>query len=69
MFHLGQYSGNVPQSDNVALIGYDKDWLAQCQDNVTVEYQVMVLAAWFPSGAALLSHHECHCHKSLPILL
>ena len=36
-----------------ALLGYGKDWLAWCQDNVTVGYQAMVLAAWFPSGAAL----------------
>ena len=39
-----------------ALLGYGKDGLAQCQDNVTdCDYQVMLLAlaAWFPSGAAL----------------
>ena len=30
----------------------DKDWVAQCPDNVT-ECQVMLQAAWFPSGAAL----------------
>ena len=34
--------------------------MAQCQDNVTKwGMGVMVLAAWFPSGATLLSHHEC----------
>ena len=31
-------------------IGMSKDWLAQCQDNVRVEYQVTVLTAWFLSG-------------------
>ena len=31
---------------------YDKEWLAQCQDNVTVGYKVMMLMAWPPSGAA-----------------
>ena len=37
----------------LALIGYEKDWLAQCQDSVTVRYRVMVLVAGSPSGAAL----------------
>ena len=36
-----------------ALLGYGKNWLAQCQDNVTVGYQAMVLAASFPSESAL----------------
>ena len=33
------------------------DWLAQCQDNVTVGYEVMLLAG-FPVGQ-YYSHHEC----------
>ena len=37
-----------------ALLGYGKDWVAQCQDNVTEwGYQVMVLAVWSSSVAAL----------------
>ena len=40
----------------LALIGSEKDWLAQCQDNVTVKsvrHQVMVLAAWTCNREAL----------------
>ena len=37
----------------LALLGSGKDWLAQCQDNVTEWTEAIVLAGWFPSGAAL----------------
>ena len=45
----------------LALLVQGKNWLAQCQDNVTEwdGYQVMVLVTWSPSEAALLSCHEC----------
>ena len=33
--------------------------LAQCQHNVPEWDIVMVLMVWFPSGATLLSRHEC----------
>ena len=35
------------------LLEYNKDWLAQCKDNVTEWDISMVLAAWSPSGSAL----------------
>ena len=49
----------------LALLGLDKDWLAQCRDNAT-EWDIRVWC-WFgacsPSGASLLSHHECALSK------
>ena len=39
------------------LIGYHKDWIPQCYDNV--EYQVMVPLASFPSEAPVLSCDVC----------
>ena len=37
-----------------------KDWLFQCQNNVTEwENRVMVPAAWPPSGAELWSRYKC----------
>ena len=37
-------------ASHAGLLGEGKDWLAQCQDNVT---HIMVLAAWFHSGVAI----------------
>ena len=46
------------------LIGHGRDWLSQCQDNVT-RYQVTVSVAWFPNEAALQSRHE----RTVPMLI
>ena len=54
---------------HLALIGYDKDWLAQNQDNVTEwDIGVIVPVAWSPSG----QHDKFMCvsnHKSLPVMI
>ena len=43
-----------PRTLKLTLLGWDKDWLDQCQNNV-IEWvqQVMVPMAWCPSAAAL----------------
>ena len=38
------------QARSLALLGEDKDWLAQCQDNMA---EITVLAAWSPRGTTL----------------
>ena len=35
-----------------------RQWLIQCQDNVTMGYQVMMPTAWSPSWAVLYIHSE-----------
>ena len=54
----------------LALIGYGKDWLAQCQDNGT-EWDIR---SWcqqsdFPVGQYYKVVMSVHCHKLVPILI
>ena len=43
-----------------ALLGSGKDWLAQCQDNVT---------EWCPVREHYKTAMSAHCHKSVPMLI
>ena len=52
-----------------AVIGWDKDWLAQCQEKVTEGYRVMVSATRFPSEAEYKDTMNAQCHKTVPILV
>ena len=36
----------------MSLLVQGKDWLSQCHDNM-IQWDIMMLAAWYPSGAAL----------------
>ena len=52
-----------------ALLGYGKDWLAQCQDNV-VEWDIRSLC-WqpdFPVEQRYKANMSAHSHKSVPVL-
>ena len=55
---------------NLALLGYNKNWLSQNQDNVTV-LEIGSLC-WRP-GLPVEQHYKVsmsvHCHKSVPILI
>ena len=51
-----------------ALIGYDKDWLAQFRDNVT-EWDIGLQCRWpgFPVGEHYKVAMSANCHKALPV--
>ena len=53
-----------------ALFGWVKDWLAQCQDNVT-RCDIRSCCWWpgFPVGLHYKVTMSVHCHKSVPILI
>ena len=52
------------------LIGYNKDWLAQCQDNVT-EWDIGSWWQWpdFPVGQHCKVIMCVHCHKWVPVVI
>ena len=54
-----------------ALLGWDKDWLAQCQDNVT-EWDI-TLSGHGGAGVPVRQHYEVamsvHYHKLVPVLV
>ena len=44
----------------LGIISMGKDWLAQCQDNVTEwDIRSWVLVTWYPIEKALYGHHGC----------
>ena len=45
---------------HLALLGYSKDWLVQCQDNG---------AGGLPVGQHYKATMSVHCHKLIPILI
>ena len=54
------YACHILARHSALLLGREKNWLAQCQNNVT-EWDIrdMVLVALYPCDAALLNHNDC----------
>ena len=43
---------------NATLLGYDGEWLAQFQENLTDDVSCHGYGVWYPSGAALKRQYE-----------
>ena len=52
----------------LALLGQGKDWLAQCQDNVT-EWDIRCWQLGLPVQQHYTIDMSVHCLKSVPILI